>query len=280
MCARTASRQPGDLKGKKVGVAEYQLTANVWARALLEDEFGVKPSDIHWVRGGLEEPGRLEKIPIKLPPDVRLENAPEGATLSAMLAAGTIDAFIGPRVPSCFERGHPDVGWLFPDPTARRRNTITRTGIFPIMHIVGVRRSLVDQHPWLPAAVLKAFEQAKAMALARLRDTSATKVTMPFVEEQLKRVRELMGPDYWSYGVPPIAKCWTPSCTITTRKGCRRAASRSMSCSTRQPSSRSSSNPAKHLRGHFGNRNPRSGHLIAGRTSVRPRTYRAGASHR
>ena len=158
-------------------MSEYQLTANVWARALLEDEFGVKPSDIHWVRGGLEEPGRLEKIPIKLPPDVRLEDAPARCHPLGHAGRGTIDAFIGPRIPSCFERGHPNVGWLFPDPTAAASDYFARTGIFPIMHIVGVRRSLVDQHPWLPAAVLKAFEQAKAMALARLRDTSATKVT-------------------------------------------------------------------------------------------------------
>jgi 4,5-dihydroxyphthalate decarboxylase len=193
---------PAALKGKRVGVSEYQLTANVWARALLEDDFGVKPSDIRWVRGGLEEAGRLEKIPIKLPPDVHLEDAPAGATLSAMLAEGSIDAFIGPRVPSCFERGHSHVGWLFPDPIAAASDYYARTGIFPVMHIVGIRRTLADQHPWLPTAVLKAFEQAKAVALARLSDTSATKVTMPFVEEQLKRVRDLMGRDYWSYGVP------------------------------------------------------------------------------
>jgi len=100
-------KAPADLKGKRVGVSEYQLTANVWARALLEDDFDVKPSDVHWVRGGLEQAGRLEKIPIKLPSAVRLEDAPAGATLSAMLADGAIDAFIGPRVPSCFERGAP-----------------------------------------------------------------------------------------------------------------------------------------------------------------------------
>ena len=95
----------------------------------------------------------------------------------------------------------PNVGWLFPDPTAAASDYYARTGIFPIMHIVGIRRALVDAHTWLPAAVLKAFEQAQAMAMARLGDTSATKVTMPFVEEQLKRIRDLMGHDYWSYGV-------------------------------------------------------------------------------
>jgi 4,5-dihydroxyphthalate decarboxylase len=194
-------KTPGDLKGKRVGVSEYQLTANVWARALLQDDHGVKPSDIQWVRGGLEEPGRIEKIPIKLPADVHLEEAPVGATLSEMLTNGAIDAFIGPRVPSCFQGGEPNVGWLFPDPAAAAAEYFVRTGIFPVMHVVGVRRTLVAQHPWLPAAVLKAFEQAKVVALARLSDTSATKVTLPFVEEQLQRTRELMGSDYWSYGI-------------------------------------------------------------------------------
>ena len=199
-------KRPEDLKGKRVGIPEYQLTANVWARALLQDEYGVKPSDISWVRGGLEEPGRREKIAIKLPADVRLDEAPEGHTLSDMLAAGEIDAFIGPRVPSCFERGDPNVGWLFPDPIAAPTDYFKRTGIFPIMHLVGVRRTLVEEHPWLPAAVLKAFERAKRTALELLSDTSAAKVTLPFVEEQLKRARDLMGRDYWSYGVAPNRK--------------------------------------------------------------------------
>jgi 4,5-dihydroxyphthalate decarboxylase len=199
-------KKPADLKGKKVGVPEYQLTANVWARALLEDDFGVKPSDIHWIRGGLEEPGRLEKIAFTLPPDVRLEDAPAGTTLSGLLEAGKIDAFIGPRVPSCFERGHPQVGWLFPDPTEAAKDYFKRGGIFPIMHLIGVRREIVEQHAWLPAAVLKAFERAKAIALARLSDTSSAKVTLPFVEEQLRAARLLMGDDFWSYGIGPNRK--------------------------------------------------------------------------
>ena len=115
-------KKPADLKGRKVGVSEYQLTANVWARALLEDEYGVKPSDIHWIRGGLEQAGRVEKIAITLPADVRLDPAPEGATLNAMLEAGEIDAFIGPRTPSCFEQGKPNIGWLFADPMAAAKD--------------------------------------------------------------------------------------------------------------------------------------------------------------
>lgn len=197
-------REPADLKGRKVGVAEYQLTANVWARALLEDQYGVRPSDIHWIRGGLEQAGRVEKIAITLPPDVRLDAAPEGKTLNAMLEAGEIDAFIGPRTPSCFGRGH--VGWLFPDPMASATDYYRQTGHFPIMHMIGVRRTLVEQHPWLPAAVLKAFSRAKTICIERLAETSASKVTLPFMDEQVKAARDLMGEDFWPYGIPANRK--------------------------------------------------------------------------
>ncbi|MGH6790743.1 MAG: ABC transporter substrate-binding protein [Pseudolabrys sp.] len=192
-------KKPADLKGKKVGLPEYQLTANVWARALL-DEHGVKPSDVHWIRGGVENADRPEKIPITLPPDVKLENAPRGKTISALLAEGAIDGFIAPRPPSV-PKGTPNIGWLFPDPTAAAKDYFKRTGIFPIMHIVGVRREIADKNPWLPGAVFKAFEQSKAAALDLLGDTSATKVTLPFVEEQLKAARDLMGDDFWPYGL-------------------------------------------------------------------------------
>ncbi|HET9718258.1 MAG TPA: ABC transporter substrate-binding protein [Pseudolabrys sp.] len=194
-------KKPSDLKGRKIGIPEYQLTANVWARAILADDHGVKPSDIHWIRGGLEEVGRPEKIAITLPKDVRLDNAPEGRTLSSMLESGDIDGFIGPRVPSPFTRGQPNIGWLFPDPVEAAKDYFQRTGIFPIMHLVGVRRELAERHPWLPAAVFKAFERSKAIALEKLADTSSTKVTLPFVEERLREARSLMGENFWSYGV-------------------------------------------------------------------------------
>src|SRR6516162_8604733 len=199
-------KEPADLKGKKVGVPEYQLTANVWARAILFEDFAVSPADIHWIRGGIEELGRPEKIVVRLPPGVRLDDAPQGATISGLLEKGEIDGFIAPRPPSFIERGHPDVGWLFRDPVAAAKEWYRRTAIFPIMHLIGIRRRLAEAHPWLPVAAFKAFEQSKTAALAALSDTSATKVTLPFVEETLKSVRELMGRDFWSYGVEPNRK--------------------------------------------------------------------------
>jgi 4,5-dihydroxyphthalate decarboxylase len=192
---------PADLKGKRIGVPEYQLTACVWARAILEADFDVKASDITWVRGGLEEPGRPEKIPINLPGSIRVEAAPPDRSLNAMLEAGEIDGFIGPRSPSCFDKGHPLVRRLFADPTAAATDYFQRTRIFPIMHVIGVRRTLVERCAWLPATILKAFEASKASALAKLTDTSATKVTLPFVEEQLAAARALMGQDFWPYGI-------------------------------------------------------------------------------
>lgn len=198
---RDRIRAPADLRGKRVGIPEYQLTANVWARALLKDDHGILPSDVTWVRGGIEAPGRAEKLKLQLPPSVRLEDAQDGDTLAAMLDRGDLDAFVGPRAPSCFGR-NPQVGWLYPDPTAAAQDYYRRTRIFPIMHVVGIRRGLVEQHPWLPVAVYKAFDAAKAIALERLADPSAPKASLPFLEELLATTRQLMGPDYWPYGVP------------------------------------------------------------------------------
>ena len=199
-------KKPEDLKGKRVGLPEYQLTANVWARAVLEDDFGVRPQDVIWVRGGIDTPGRPEKIKLQLPADVRVEAAPEGSTISELLDRGEIDGFIGPRPPSRTALKNPNIGWLFDDPTAVAKDYYRRTGVFPIMHVVGIRKELAARHPWLPGAVLKAFTQSKAAALELLGDTSATKVTLPFVEEQLKAAREIMGEDYWSYGVAAARK--------------------------------------------------------------------------
>ncbi|MCP5143983.1 MAG: ABC transporter substrate-binding protein [Gammaproteobacteria bacterium] len=193
--------QPADLKGRKLGTPEYQLSACVWARALLEDEYGVKPSDIDWVRGGLEQPDRVEKVRLALPEGIRLSSAPAGQTLSAMLDAGELDGIVSPRLPAGFGQPGSRLKWLFEDPMATATDYYRRTAVFPVMHLIGIRRELVAEHRWLPATLYKAFEQAKQHALQRLSDTSATKVTLPFVEEQLQAAISLMGRDYWSYGL-------------------------------------------------------------------------------
>ncbi len=192
---------PADLKGRRVGVPEYQLTANVWVRLILKEEYGVDPADIIWVRGGYEQTGRIEKVSLNLRAGIQLEDAPADKTISNMLAAGELDAIIGPRAPSSFASGNPQIGYLFEDPQKAAKDWYRKHHIFPIMHVLGIRRPLVDAHPWLPAAVVKAFERSKTIALAHLNDTSATKVTLPFVEEQLTAARALMGPDFWSYGL-------------------------------------------------------------------------------
>lgn len=194
-------KKPQDLKGKRIGIPEYQLTAIVWARSILQDDFGIAPEDVTWVRGGIDTPGRPEKIKLDLPAGVKIESAPEDKTISQLLDEGTIDGFIAPRPPGGAAITNPDVGWLFDDPTAVAKDYYKRTGIFPIMHVVGIRKELAQQHRWLPAAVFKAFSESKTRALDLLADTSATKVTLPFVEEQLKAARETLGQDFWSYGV-------------------------------------------------------------------------------
>lgn len=194
--------KPADLNGRRVGIAEWQQTANIWARSLLEEE-GADLGRIEWLRGGIEETGRSEKIAFKLPDHISLSDIGPDQTLNAMLLEGEIDAFIGPRPPSAFRDGHHNLRWLFRDPVAEAKRYYERTRIFPIMHLIGIRKTIADQHPWLPVAVLKAFERSKRAAIAHLADTSATKVTLPFIEESLANTRRLMGADYWAYGIEP-----------------------------------------------------------------------------
>lgn len=193
-------RAPDDLKGARVGVPEYQVTAAVWVRGLLEDEYGVAPADLNWISGGVEEVGRIEKTAISLSDDIRISSAP-GRPLSAMLVDGEIDAIVAPRPPSCFLRGSENIGRLFPDYRAIEAAYFRKTGIFPIMHLVGIRKSLVEKHPWLPASVMKAFEQARRLCFGPLHDTTALHVSLPWLVAEAEATEQIMGKDFWPYGV-------------------------------------------------------------------------------
>lgn len=193
--------RPEDLAGKTIGVPEYQISANVWIRGLLSDEYGVKVTDVHWRSGGIEQPGRSERAPLELPPEIDLQPIPAGKTLSGMLEAGELDGMIGARPPSCFLRGAPGIARLFSDVRAAEESYYERTRIFPIMHLIGIRKSIAEQHPWLAVSVLKAFLEAKRLAMEDLAQIGHLYVSLPWAVAERNRVMSLMGDDYWSYGV-------------------------------------------------------------------------------
>ena len=193
--------RPAALAGKTIGLPEYQITANVWIRGILQDDYGLKPETVHWRRGGLEVPGRGERAPLKLSPAIDLQQVADGKTLSGMLEAGELDAVISARAPSCFERGAPDVARLFPDYRSIEEDYFRRTKIFPTMHIIGIRRSLVERHPWLPVSVFKAFLRAKELTIHELGQIGHLFVSLPWGVSEFEKARSLMGEDYWSYGL-------------------------------------------------------------------------------
>ena len=193
--------RPEDLSGKTIGLPEYQITANVWIRGILSDEYGVGVSDVHWRSGGIEEPGRSERAPLDLPGNIDLQPIPADQTLSQMLEAGELDAVIGARAPSCFHRGAEGIARLFPDVQAAEQNYYERTNIFPIMHVIGIRKNLAEQHPWLAVSVLKAFTEAKRLAMEDLAQIGHLYVSLPWAPAEKDRAMALMGNDYWSYGI-------------------------------------------------------------------------------
>ena len=196
-------KRPQDLKGKHLGLPEYQITANVWIRGMLKDEYGVDTREVHWRNGGVEDPGREERAPLKLPPDIDLKPIPKDKTLSAMLEAGELDGMIGARAPSCLRRGAPNVARLFPDYRAVEQDYFRRTKMFPIMHVIGIRKALVDQHPWLAVNVLKAFIKAKELCWYELGQIGHLFNSLPWGVAEFDATRKLMGEDYWSYGIEP-----------------------------------------------------------------------------
>ena len=194
-------RTPADLKGKRVGLPEYQITAVVWMRGIMQHEYGVKPTDIHWRSGGQEEPGRDERTPLKPIPGLDLKPIGKEQTLVGMLRDGELDALFTARGPSSFLRGEPHIARLFPNTREAEQAYYKKTKMFPIMHLVGIRKELVQQYPWLPSSVYKAFCEAKALAMVDRLDVNAHMVTLPWLIPENQETMALMGKDFWSYGI-------------------------------------------------------------------------------
>ena len=191
--------EPTDLKGKRVGLAEYPMTAAVWVRAFLQHDYGVMPKDVTWVTGGLEEPGRKDRVPVS-PKGVRIEAAPADKSLVTMLEDGELDALISVSTPSTFRAGSRNIARLFPDYPAVEADYYIRTGLFPIMHTLVLRREVYERHPWAAVSLYKAFCHAKDEAIDRMYEADALSVTLAWTVGYAEQERALFGPDIWPYG--------------------------------------------------------------------------------
>lgn len=193
-------RTAQDLAGKRIGLPEWAQTAAVYSRGLLAHQYGVDLAGIDWVQAGVNEPGRAEKVRLDLPAGIRLTPAPT-KSLSQMLVAGEVDAVLSAHAPDCFEHGHPDIVRLFPNYMAVEADYYRATGIFPIMHVIALKRTALDAHPWIAMSLLKAFEQAKRQSVARALEVTAPRFPIPWCFEYARQAQELFGEDHWPYGV-------------------------------------------------------------------------------
>jgi 4,5-dihydroxyphthalate decarboxylase len=191
-----------DLKGKRIGVPEWAHTAALWMRGWLMHEGGVPLSEIEWVQAGTNEAGRIEKVELTLPKGVTLRREPE-KMLSGMIASGELDCVIIARPPDCFRQGHPDVVRLFPDFEDIERRYYQETRVYPIMHVIALRKALLAENPWVARNLLNAFEESKRRSLERLLDPAVSRYPVPWLTNYVRRTAEAFGGDPFPYGIEP-----------------------------------------------------------------------------
>jgi 4,5-dihydroxyphthalate decarboxylase len=201
--AGSGIHEPKDLIGRRIGNPEYQMTAPVWIRGILSDEYGVPVTSVTYLSGGEEQPGRTEKIPLSLPPEIRLEAIAPDKTLSHMLETGEIDALYTARAPSTFVNGSTKVRRLFEDYQTVEREYYRKTKIFPPMHIIAIRRDVYERNRWVAQSLLKAFVAAQKEVYAELRETGALMHMLPWLTSHVEETEKLMGRDFWPYGYAP-----------------------------------------------------------------------------
>ena len=192
---------PQDLRGKLLGVPEYQMTAALWVRGMLSDVYGVRAEHICWRTGGLQHPGRQEKFGMKFGPPFDVQPIPTDQTLDTLLARGDLDGIVTARPPSCFTTASAPVQRLFPEFASEEQTYYRLTGFFPIMHLIGIRKDVYERNPWLASSLFKAFDRAKAACLTAIEDDNALQITLPWSLQHYSETQRLMGADYWPYGV-------------------------------------------------------------------------------
>ncbi len=201
--AKSGIREPKDLIGKRIGVPEYQMTAPVWIRGILQDEYGVDAASPEYFTGGEEEPGRDEKIAIELPAKFRVSNIGPKKILAQMIADGELDAFQTARIPTTFHSRPGTVKRLFEDYVEVEKAYFRKTKIFPIMHTVVIRRDVYEANRWIARSLCKAFAEAQRRVYENLSTTSAHTSMLPWQMAHVEEARRELGDDWWSYGFEP-----------------------------------------------------------------------------
>jgi 4,5-dihydroxyphthalate decarboxylase len=204
---KSGIRTAKDLAGKRVGSPEWAHSAAVYMRGWLHNEAGVKLSDVHWVQAGANAAGREEKVELRLPPGMKLTRV-ANKSLSDLLAAGEIDCAIIARPPTCFLQGHPDVVRLFPDFQRMEQEQYQRTRVWPIMHIIAMRKRIVEEHPWAARNLYNAFLESKRRSLERLLDPAVSRYPVPWLATYARQMREVFGEDLFPYGVEENRPTW------------------------------------------------------------------------
>lgn len=199
--------KPSDLRGKKIGVTGYSSTSLTWIRGIFQDEYGVTPEDVQWVFSAKDSAAKASGGPSKqesvYPEGLTISMGPEGQDESDLLESGEVDALFHAAEPRCYIEGNPMVERLFPDFRTIERAYFAKTGIFPIMHAVAIRKDVLEQNPWLTKAVFDAYSQAKQMTYDYLLKSAWYKTSLPWVSQEMEETRELMGNNYWPYGIEP-----------------------------------------------------------------------------
>jgi 4,5-dihydroxyphthalate decarboxylase len=195
-------KEPKDLAGKRVGVPEYQITMAIWARGILQHEYGVKPEQMKWLTGGEEHPGREDKVKHDLPKSIDIRPIGPEQTLSSMLERGEIDAMISAHMPSPFVRRSPKVGRLIPNFSQVEKDYYRRTKIFPIMHAVALREEFYEKNPWVAQSLCKAFAESKRICQEAMYEYSALKYMLAWSIAEMEEEREIFGAgELWPYGL-------------------------------------------------------------------------------
>ena len=207
-----------DLKGKTVGSPEWAHSAAVYMRGWMHNEMGVPLNDVHWYQAGANAPGREEKVEIALPQGLTLTRVPD-KSLSDMLAAHEIDCAIIARPPTCFLDGHPDVVRLFPDYVELEEAYYARTRVWPIMHIIAMKKSIVAEHPWAARNLYNAFLESKRRSIERILDPAVSRYPVPWLAAYARRMRDTFGGDLYPYGIEENRSTWEQIALYTFQQG-------------------------------------------------------------